>query len=81
MKSIYKYTSDDWYPAFEMPCVEVKLQPISDGSHRVSVWGADDFGMFKDFETQTQARSMFAIIQRLTDVKQKDLKKLGFERY
>lgn len=49
-------TSDDWYPNWPGETVKVMVYAESDGTGRVSVWGADDCGMERRFEDAEAAR-------------------------
>jgi hypothetical protein len=55
----YLPTTDDWYPNFERNTVECSLLKLRDGMFRVCIWGADDTGMERDFESQMDAKAMF----------------------
>ncbi|MCA9495832.1 MAG: hypothetical protein KC589_02730 [Nanoarchaeota archaeon] len=55
---VFKKTSDDWYPNYPNDMVKVsflKLPNIlqnSDDEWRVCVWGNDDFGLERDFQSE-----------------------------
>ncbi len=76
----YKYTKDDWYPNYPRDMVVVNLSDISDGQTRVSIWGADDFGMEFDFATEIDAKNMYYTVCMMETVEIEELKKLGFTR-
>jgi hypothetical protein len=68
---VYKKTTDDFYPSYEISAqgtiqtekyVRVILSSISDGSTRVAAWGADDFAMYRDFNSATNAKFCFDVI-------------------
>lgn len=86
----YAPTIDDWYPNFVGNTVRVSVFPLgvtrinigNIGLHdkvlmRVCIWGGDDDGMEKDWETTWQKAIDFA-----NDIKQpiskEELKQLGF---
>lgn len=51
-EQFYWPTCDEWYPCFDRNTVLIRLseQTIDNNIFiRLSVWGADDFGMEKDF--------------------------------
>ena len=68
-------TTENWHPT-ENGAVEVTLSRDGPNNWRVSVWGADDFGMEKDGMTLTHAMATY----RALDVKisQSWLRNLGF---
>lgn len=59
----YKPTRDNWFPSYTMTSpnighlVEVTYFSLPVGS-RVCVWGADDFGMEKDFPPEQSKESL-----------------------
>jgi len=80
--SCFKYTDDDWYPTYFKHTVELTLHDqLTDGSWRVSVWGADDFGMNFDFGTEIDAQNMYFALCMKEKVNIKELEKLGFTRF
>jgi len=92
--SVYKRTSDDWYPSYTLTqrvrsgeplkLVEVKFtqtgpDPKSgNGEWRVCVWGGDDCGMERDFADENEARAIFHEVIYLDDVTMAALRKYGF---
>jgi len=56
---VFKLTQDDWAPSYQLngpyggrrdgKLVIVAISELADGTHRVSVWGADDDGMERDY--------------------------------
>jgi hypothetical protein len=84
-KVIYKETNEDWYPSFEMnsdKLLRVVLCKLSNKHFRVCVWGADDFGMERDypFNHAVLALETFEIICKLEEpLTRKFLKDLGFK--
>ena len=83
----FKPTSDDWYPSYHlksMKLVEVKLLELfNPDGWRVCAWGADDFGMERDWLTWRgwfSAQSMFQKILEQDKVNQAFLRKQGFRR-
>lgn len=83
---VYKQTSDDWYPSYQLEgvaehyknLVRVSFLSIRDGSWRVCCWGADDFGMERDFKEEYDAWNIFLLVIKLEDVTFNKLKELGF---
>jgi hypothetical protein len=91
----FKKTEDDWAPSFglaglgawafnrvDTQLVEVSLYPPYGGTglSRVCVWGADDFGMERDFSEATDAQRIFLHLIQMSFVNQADLLKLNFVR-
>lgn len=93
-KKCFKKTNDDWHPNFDGDLVAVSLILHRKNSReyklygstclfRVCVWGADDFGMEKDFfgeekDCVEQAKELYAILEKKDIIYIADLKKLGF---
>ena len=86
---VYKYTSDNWCPSFELDnpygkgelLVRVSTMPLmtdGDDRYRVCVWGEDDMGMERDFPDSVDAADMFNRVLRLKDVTMSSLESLGF---
>lgn len=80
---VMKKTQDDWHPNFEGNKVRVRLIWLGPDyeNYRVCVWGADDFGMEKDFidgDNYVTALSTFQLLCMKEYVNIADLKKLGF---
>lgn len=85
--SVFKPTLDDWYPSYRLEglhrgkplqLVEVSFVEIVDGSWRVCVWGADDFGLEKDHSSRDLAYDMFEEVIKQSEVSQVFLRELGF---
>lgn len=91
----WKKTEDNWIPSYGLAdlgawitgnvrseMVRVSLYPPYEGTGltRVCVWGADDFGMERDFSEATDAQRIFLHIIQLPFVNQADLLKLNFVR-
>lgn len=69
-------TNDDWYPNFSNNTVVISpVLPLSDGTFRVCVWGADDCGMEIDCKTHKEATKILNKIKE--PVSKFDLKELG----
>jgi hypothetical protein len=71
----YKRTSAEWHPninlewgVHKIPLVRVSLLGLSTGQYRVCVWGGDDFGMERDFDSKIAAKRMYEIIAMAGDV-------------
>lgn len=70
-KEVMKPTNDDWYPSYgvEDPIpndhnhtggfAKLSTFPLSNGTFRVCVWGADDFGMERDFKSKSDANRLY----------------------
>ena len=72
-------TNENWYPTREDGTVKASLLSLSDGKFRVCVWGEDDFGLERDYESLLEAREAFKALPSV--VEQKYLKdSLGFRR-
>lgn len=72
-------TPDEWFPTLPGSKVEVTLHEDAPGTHRVAIWGEDDFGMEKVFTTADslgEALLMFHSIK--SPVKIEWLKQQGF---
>lgn len=57
----FLHTTDEWYPCFtgkRVKCSVMRL-PTAPKIVRVCVWGADDDGMERDFESQAEATDMY----------------------
>lgn len=91
--SVFKITSDDWYPSYELSqwhngkhqkLVEVSFTQTGPdpkygvGKWRVCVWGGDDFGMERDFVDEKRAWCCFLEVIGLDDVTMTALKKRNF---
>ena len=65
---VFKKTSDNWYPNYPNDMVKIsflKLPNIlqnSDAEWRVCIWGNDDFGLERDFQSKKEAMKTFEII-------------------
>lgn len=85
---VFKRTDDNWHPSYKLDgwyrgiertlLVEVSLLPISNGKTRVCVWGGDDCGMERDFDTEAEAISIFMSVIALDTVNMEDLTLFGF---
>ena len=82
--TVFKYTSDEWYPTYSAGIahklvVVLFSQPWPDAEEwRVSAWGADDFGLARDFTDKDAAWECFLDIVRLEDVTVDAVKAMGF---
>lgn len=83
---IYKETSEDWYPSFELCTTHInKLlvrvsfhYPITvNRGYMVSVWGADDCGMELQFTDKQKAMDCFMDIISLKVITKNQLEELG----
>lgn len=75
-------TSEAWYPTFKDGTIRVVFTelPTAKNSYRfrVAVWGADDFGLERDFDSRPVARRIYEKIGDYTT--QKQLQAWGFVR-
>lgn len=88
--SAFKHTTDDWYSSYRLNnywrgikeplLVEVSLLSLSTGEYRVCVWGGDDFGMERDFpsDSELRARDLFLRLLGESKIEIRHLKELGF---
>jgi hypothetical protein len=87
--SAFKPTRDQWYPSYKLDgcyeggplmLVEVTLHGLGDSAWRISVWGADDFGMELELPgaTYESALSRFLGLIGRPTVDVADLAKDGF---
>lgn len=79
--TMYKKTSEDWYPSFLVGnslLVRVNLHDLLDHGWRVSVWGDDDRGMEKNFQSMDDAKKCFQSICLWYFVDEKALLDSGF---
>ena len=90
---VFKLTNEDWRPSYQINgyyrgirdpmLVKVALFELSTGAWRVCVWGADDFGMERDYsgeKAEESARAMFNHVLSLDYVRVQDLEPNGFQR-
>jgi hypothetical protein len=76
---VFKKTNDDWYGNYENnTCKLIYIGQLSDDLFRVAVWGNDDFGIYKDFETEKEAIEIFEKLKETKVINHKDLYDLGF---
>lgn len=88
---VYKKTKDDWLPSYTLfrkteqqlqPLVVVSIHEAVETDEEpywvVSVYGAELFGMCKEFNTEGLAQSVFLQIIALDYVNQEDLRALDF---
>ena len=80
---VFKETDDDWYPNYHKRLVKVIFhRQLTDGKFRTSVWGADDTGMCKDYDTREEAYANFELIIAQQAVNKEWLQtQLGFEYF
>jgi hypothetical protein len=85
-----KQTEDNWCGSYKMDgelFVKVKFgwtgpnPKIGQGQYRVGVWGNDDFGMIKDFNTESDCVNMLMEVIQLPLVNIELLETLGFETF
>lgn len=72
-------TTDDWYPNYPGDTVELSLLNLLDGEFRVCVWGADDFGLEKDFKNPKEALRTYRAVKNSCVVTKASLYDMGFE--
>ncbi len=76
LKDEYRFTTDEWYPNYTNNQVRLRVGSLSNGSWRVSVWGADDFGMEFDLKTRHQALMIYQELPSIITIKH--LEQIGF---
>lgn len=66
--SVFKRTTDDWYPSYTLHGREGSLVEISfiqlqgapeERNWRVCCWGGDDMGLERDYPSESEAWSVF----------------------
>lgn len=73
-------TNEDWYPNYTDNLIEVSLALINAGSiYRVCVWGADDFGMEKDFCFINLLEAMIEYMSITDGITKQELFDKGFD--
>lgn len=81
-KEIFKRTNDDWYGNFNYKYCKLKyIGKLLDGKFRVAVWGNDDFGIDKDFDTEAEAIEMFTRLEAYPLINHQNLYDLGFTNF
>ena len=56
-------TLDDWYPNYPRHTVRCSLVQLpTTKEYRVCVWGADDTGMERDFESYDEAKEEYDLL-------------------
>jgi hypothetical protein len=85
---VFKATEEDWYPSYDLGVEKMKLLRVAfmplrawkdnPEQWRVCVWGADDFGMEKDFIHKDEAHRAFTYIIELDLITVDELKSIGF---
>lgn len=88
-EEIFIETEDDWESSFEVDGVEyVKLilsqtgpNPPNDGEYRISVWGMENFGMYRDFLIYDDALSMYNDLKSRSEISKEDLDAYGFDMF
>jgi len=76
-------TNEDWVPTRDDGTVRAAFMQLpyatrSGRNWRVCLWGEDDFGLERDFESRAEAIEMFRRLHNL--VTQKELQAMGFKR-
>jgi hypothetical protein len=92
----FKNTKDNWYGNYNGNQVKLiyhgvinpyimsrfnKNEKDKKFTYRVSVWGNDDTGMFKDFDNHLDAKRMFNKIDSMKYVNKEDVLNLGLEYF
>lgn len=86
---MYKATKGEWHPPYYLQDDRTRLVRVSmlelgpkprNPAWRVCAWGADDFGMERDFEDREEAEEMFLDIATWAAVEEKLLRSCGFVR-
>lgn len=73
----YIPSPDSWYPNYEDGTVRVGFDS-KNNYFKVSVWGADDFGLEKEFTTRLEAIELYRKLSKCSIITIKQLKELGF---
>ena len=79
--SCFKRTNDDWCPSYDNNLVEVTFTQTGPapqdgkGEWRVCIWGADDFGMEKDFPNSKRIDALL-LFYRIVEWKFVDIDEL-----
>lgn len=82
----FKQTFDDWYSEFRIKddqrhqgkFVCLSLLSLSNGLHRVCVWGNDDCGFDFDTSDPIEARQLYSQLALQESIIKSHLKTLGF---
>lgn len=84
---MFKETRDEWCPNYKIPgdlridrksFVRVAMMNLSDGQHRVCVWGMDDMGMERDFQSKGAAKDMYKRLAMMPSIEVSTLRTHGF---
>ena len=86
---VFKPAVGQWYPAYQIgtgnhvsheAAVKVSFLNLTDGSWRVCCWGADDFGLERDFPGHQKAEAWAIFVQLISakEISEKKLRDLGF---
>lgn len=86
---VFKRTQDDWYGNYKIAVdqrvsdlVEVTFMNLLPGPTPtgwcVCVWGNDDYGLERDFESETEAWNIFLQVIGMEFVNQQALRDMGF---
>lgn len=80
MKTREKYilTNEDWYPNYFENKLRVKICVLTNRKNRVCIWGADDFGMEKDFPENQKMEALKCFYDIKDFITEKELKEMGF---
>jgi hypothetical protein len=73
----FKKTQDNWCPNFPNNQVLLSCCPVGE-KFRVSVWGNDDCGMEKDFDTRKEALRIYNSLRQEEFVNFQTVKFWGF---
>lgn len=84
----FKLCHGEWHPSynllhyhngvFQPKLVEVSYLPLTDGKFRVCVWGADDFGLERDYVDSSDAFVMYLKLLRENHITVAFLRDNGF---
>lgn len=79
---ILKKTNDDWHPNLNKDeCKLMYIGKLHQGLYRVAVWGNDDFGIDKDFQSEKEAIKVFDQLKQKQKINHQDLYSLGFSNF
>lgn len=81
-KRVMKRTQDNWYPNYPNGKVQLSLLRLrgcpDKRNWRVCVWGYDDFGLERDFNSLAEAQPIFEKLERLSVLNKQDCYDLQF---
>lgn len=78
--SVFKNTTDDWFPSWKGGTVKIDLDNFGAGQSEwvITAYGADDRYLVSKPRTYSEALAVFLFILEMEDVSQKAILDLGF---